>query len=238
MSIRSKRELKPNQSITQFATITTTTTTMTATIDLLLLHREAAVQARIAQMKVATERAQADPAFQELDERNPGAAIFFAGMCYRFGSAFARTGCVVEGLRARRLLISIIKRCTHTTALTEDGSITHATNAAFDALFQSAEVFAGSILRHKTLSTLLIARSVVSVWSCRLCPGQPHITKMFSDPASTTTPYTSLIDPEDRKCFLEAVAGVFFSAAPQRESMIIKVGRRRGEGWMDAAGPA
>ena len=85
---------------------------MTATIDLLLLHREAAVQARIAQMKVATERAQADPAFQELDERNPGAAIFFAGMCYRFGSAFARTGCVVEGLRARRLT-SITTRSTH-----------------------------------------------------------------------------------------------------------------------------
>ena len=65
-------------STNQFATIATTT--MTATIDL-LLHREAAVQARIAQMKAATEWARADPAFQELDERNPGAAILFAGMC-------------------------------------------------------------------------------------------------------------------------------------------------------------
>ena len=36
----------------------------------------------------------------------------------------------------------------------------YATNAAFDAWFQSAEVFAGSILRHKTIAILLIARSV------------------------------------------------------------------------------
>ena len=39
------------------------------------------MQARIAQIKAATEQARADPAFQELDERNPGAAILFAGMC-------------------------------------------------------------------------------------------------------------------------------------------------------------
>ena len=39
------------------------------------------MQARMAQMKQATERARADPAFQELDARNPGTAIFFAGRC-------------------------------------------------------------------------------------------------------------------------------------------------------------
>lgn len=132
------------------------------------------MQARIAQMKAATEWARADPAFQELDERNPGAAILFAGMCYWFGSACARTGCVVGSF------LPITTRSTHTTALTEDGSMAYATNAAFDAWFQSAEVFAGSMLRHKTLSTLLIATSVVSMWSCRLWPAQgPHYEGVF-----------------------------------------------------------
>lgn len=60
---------------------------------------------------------------------------------------------------------------------------------------------------------------------------------MYSDPASTTTSYTSLIDPEDRKCFLEALTCAFFSAAPQREPMIIKVGGEMKDGWMRQARP-
>ena len=34
----------------------------------------------------------------------------------------------------------------------------YSTNAAFDAWFQSAEAFAGSMLRHKTIPVLLMAR--------------------------------------------------------------------------------
>jgi len=36
-------------------------------------------------------------------------------------------------------------------------------------------------------------------------------------------PRTSLIDPDDRQAFLEAVVRMFFSAAPVRESLIVKV---------------
>lgn len=60
-------------------TITATTVSNAPSLD--PTHREAAEQARMAQMKQATERARADPAFQELDARNPGTAIFFAGRC-------------------------------------------------------------------------------------------------------------------------------------------------------------
>ena len=47
---------------------------------------------------------------------------------------------------------------THTTATTEEGGMAYSTNAAFDVWFQSAEAFAGSMLRHKTIPVLLMAR--------------------------------------------------------------------------------
>lgn len=47
---------------------------MTVTLD--LLHRQATVLGRLAKIKAASERAQADPAFQELETLYPGAAIF------------------------------------------------------------------------------------------------------------------------------------------------------------------
>jgi hypothetical protein len=36
-------------------------------------------------------------------------------------------------------------------------------------------------------------------------------------------PRNSLIDPDDRKAAMEALVRIFFSAAPTRESLIIKV---------------
>lgn len=37
------------------------------------------------------------------------------------------------------------------------------------------------------------------------------------------TPYTSLIDPDDRKTVADAYVRCFYSESPKRESMIIKV---------------
>lgn len=104
----------------------------------------------------------------------------------------------------------------------DDGSMAFATNAAFDAWFHGVEHFFDNMLRHKTIGILLLARCVrMCVYDDAKNGGVWPYTLV--DLACNPNARTSLIDPDDRQAFLETVVRMFFSAAPVRESLIVKV---------------
>lgn len=111
------------------------------------------------------------------------------------------------------------------TAMMGDGSMGFTTNATFDAWFQAADRFFHDVVRHKTIFPLLIARCV----GARTREKSVQIST--SNVLKRLTPNlhdaytTSLIDPDDRKAVLEALVRVFFTAATERESLIVKVSR-------------